>query len=61
MYYKENLRVNLSENSNINFAALWMEVGDGRNKWMICNYYREFKILGQQGSEIIENQKLRIS
>ena len=34
-------------------------MGDGLNKWHICNYYREFRELGVPGSETLQAQKNR--
>ena len=27
-------------------AAIWLQFGSGRNKFLVCGYYREFKIIG---------------
>ena len=40
-------------------ANIWLEVGQYRNKWTICQCYREFKILGVNGSESLVEQNTR--
>ena len=40
-------------------AAIWLEFGSGRNKFLVCGYYREHKILGipNYRSNVPEQQK----
>ena len=34
-------------------------MGEKRNKWIVGHYYREYKIIGEQGSETLEKQQSR--
>ena len=58
-YVRSNLRIKPIAALNDNLASIWIEVGDGLNKWHICNYYREFRELGVPGSETLQAQKNR--
>ena len=42
-------------------ATVWLEIGENRNKWIICNYYREHTLIGTPGSNIMENQIQRLN
>ena len=37
-------------------AAIWLEIGERKNKWLLCNYYREHTLIGIPGSNSIESQ-----
>ena len=58
-YVKSDLKVKLIGDTNSNLARIWLEIGSGINKWYICNYYREFRLLGVSGSESLQEQKSR--
>ena len=53
LIYKE-LKLNTGE-----ISAIWIEIGENQNKWIVGSYYREFKIIGENGSETFESQKRR--
>ena len=38
-----------------------MEIGERKNKWLICNYYREHSLLGVSGSNSLELQSLKFN
>ena len=42
-------------------AAVWVEIGERKNKWLICNYYREHSLLGVPGSSSAGLQSLRFN
>ena len=48
-YVREDLVWKELKNYKNNLSCNWLEVGKGKNKIVICNYYREFKILGIDG------------
>ena len=45
---------------NSDIAAIWIEVGKYKNKWLICQYYRQHKVLGVNGSETSVEQNNRL-
>ena len=40
-------------------AAIWFEVGKYKSKWLICQYYRQHKVIGSNGSETLTEQHIR--
>ena len=59
VFYESNLAVKLIDRKLNNPAAIWLEIGTGNNKWLVCNFYREHSILRQNGSEKMERQLSR--
>ena len=59
-YIREDLIWKELKNYGNNLACTWLEVGKGRNKLVVCMYYREFKLLGVDGSNSVPEQVLRL-
>ena len=59
VFYESNLAVKLIDRKLNNLTAKWLEIGTGNNKWLVCNFYRDHRILGQNGSERMEHQLSR--
>ena len=59
VYIKEDLQYKILSSLNNDIAAIWLEVGKYRSKWTVCQYYREHRVLGVQGSESLDSQTRR--
>jgi len=59
IYYKKDLKVKLVNYNTNDSSAIWLEIGERKNKWLLCNYYREHSLLGVPGSNTPELQSLR--
>ena len=59
-YIREDILWKKLKGYGNNLSCNWLEIGKGRNKLVVCNYYREFKILGVDGSNSITEQCSRL-
>ena len=55
-YIREDLVWKELKDYGNNLSCNWLEIGRGRNKIVVCNYYREFKVLGIDGSNNFKEQ-----
>lgn len=51
LYYKENLVIKTPIRYDNKESSIWVEIGRGLNKWILCVYYRQFKNIGCDGSD----------
>ena len=59
VFIKNNLTYKLRSDLNSDLAALWFEVGKFKSRWLICQYYRQHKVIGTSGSETLIEQNIR--
>ena len=59
VFIKDNLTYKLRKDLNSDLAAIWFEVGKYKSKWLICQYYRQHKVIGSNGSETLTEQHIR--
>merc|ERR1712240_800550 len=59
IYFKKDIKVKLVNHNTNDSSAIWLEIGERKNKWLLCNYYREHSLLGIPGSNTPELQSLR--
>ena len=59
VFIKNNLTYKIRNDLNNNLEAIWFEVGKFKSKWLFCQYYRQHKIIGCNGSETINEQHSR--
>ena len=59
-YIRENIVYKELINYGGDLSCNWLEIGKGQNKLLVCNYYREFKTLGVEGSNSFNEQCARL-
>ena len=60
VYIKNNLSYKVRNDLKTDVAAIWLQVGKYKNKWLICQYYRQHKLIGINGSETLIEQHNRL-
>ena len=60
VYIKNNSSYKVRNDLKTDVAAIWLEVGKYKNKWLICQYYRQHKLIGINGSETLIEQHNRL-
>ena len=58
-YISDDIIWKEKKNFGKELACNWIEIGKGRSKLIVCTYYREFKILGVNGSNTLAAQTER--
>ena len=59
-YVREDLLIKDLKSFGQDMSCSWLEIGKGKNKYLVCNFYREFKLIGVDGSNSFEEQSNRL-
>ena len=59
-YVREDLLFKDLKSFGQDMSCSWLEIGKGKNKYLVCNFYREFKLIGVDGSNSFEEQSNRL-